>query len=34
VNEGVEVHHILHSGALIQTRPDEFAPAARQLGLF
>jgi uncharacterized protein (DUF488 family) len=34
VNEGVEVHHILHAGGLIQTRPDEFAPAARQLGLF
>lgn len=34
VSEGVEVHHILHSGELIQTRPDEFSPAARQLGLF
>jgi uncharacterized protein (DUF488 family) len=34
VNDGVEVHHILHSGDLIQTRPDEFSPAPRQLGLF
>jgi uncharacterized protein (DUF488 family) len=34
VNEAVEVHHILHSGALVQTRPDEFSPAPRQLGLF
>ena len=34
VNEGVEVHHILHSGDLVQTRPDAFAPAPRQLGLF
>jgi uncharacterized protein (DUF488 family) len=34
VNEGIEVHHILHSGDLIQTCPDEFSPAARQLGLF
>src|SRR5919109_1527838 len=32
VNKGVEVHHILHSGDLVQTRPDEFAPAPRQLG--
>jgi uncharacterized protein (DUF488 family) len=34
VNEGIEVQHILHSGALVQTRPDEFSPAPRQLGLF
>jgi uncharacterized protein (DUF488 family) len=34
VNEGVEVHHILQSGDLIQTRPDEFSPTPRQLGLF
>jgi uncharacterized protein (DUF488 family) len=34
VNEGAEVHHILHSGALVQTRPDEFSPSPRQLGLF
>jgi uncharacterized protein (DUF488 family) len=34
VHEGVEVHHIVHSGQLVHTRPEEFSPAARQPGLF
>lgn len=34
VQEGVEVQHILHSGALVHTHAGEFAPTPRQLGLF
>jgi uncharacterized protein (DUF488 family) len=34
VKDGVEVHHILHSGDLAQTHPEEFARAAHQLELF
>jgi uncharacterized protein (DUF488 family) len=34
VHEGVEVLHILHSGALVLTHAGEFAPKPRQLGLF
>lgn len=32
VNEAVEVHHILYSGALVRTHADEFPPS--QLDLF
>ncbi len=34
VKDGVKVHHILHSGDLAQTHPEEFARAAHQLELF
>ncbi|MBI2875313.1 MAG: DUF488 domain-containing protein [Candidatus Tectomicrobia bacterium] len=34
VGEGVEVRHILHSGELAETRPDEFTPPVEQLRLF
>jgi uncharacterized protein (DUF488 family) len=33
VHEGVEVQHILPSGGLIQTGPEEFSPVSHQLGL-
>ena len=33
VKHGVEVHHILHSGDLAQTHPEEFRSEPRQLGL-
>jgi uncharacterized protein (DUF488 family) len=34
LNEGVEVHHILHSGELVGTSPDEFISIPDQLPLF
>ncbi len=32
--EGIDVQHILHSGELVQTWQEEFAPASDQLRLF
>jgi uncharacterized protein (DUF488 family) len=34
VGKGVEVQHILHSGELVHTSPDEFTSATDQLHLF
>lgn len=34
VGQGVEVHHLLHSGEVVHTRPDAFTSAADQLRLF
>lgn len=34
VGKGVKVRHILHSGELVETRPDEFIPSVEQLRLF
>lgn len=34
VREGIDVQHILHSGALAQTSADEFAPTVDQLRLW
>jgi uncharacterized protein (DUF488 family) len=34
INEGVEVRHILHSGELVGTSPDEFISTPDQLHLF
>lgn len=33
VAEGLKVHHILHSGELIETHPDAFSQQAKQLRL-